>query len=161
MGRQAEMDDDKLLTLVLEHIEERQVDPYSLDGLSDVEADLVAAVTAKGVIDNGGHDFWYQGKDRVQTLRAVVAFERMGLEDAARALRESLSAFPQGGPPSDLVARGRYITQHRAALKQAFRPLDVVVWESRFDEAAVAYIRARRTDLLKTLPELAPHLSVQ
>ena len=96
--------------------------PDSLQGLSLVEADLMAAVTAHGVIGNGGHDFWYQGRNREHTLRAADAFERMGEGDAADAMRRSLEAFPTGRPTED------YVFAHRTELKDLFSPLDEIIW---------------------------------
>ena len=96
-----------LVTAVIGRIENRMPDLFSLRGLSQVEADLMAAVTAHGVIGNGGHDYWYQGKNRDQTLRAAEAFERMGAVPAANAMRRSLAAFPTGTPTRD------YFDAHR------------------------------------------------
>jgi hypothetical protein len=152
--------DWKFVRVVLEQIEGRLDDPSSLAGLAEVEADLLSAVTAVGVIGNGGHLYWYEGKDGEDTLRTIAAFERMGLDTAAGALRQSLAAFPHGSPPVDLSTRQAYIQQHRDELKAAFQSLDEAVWGANFDEAAAAYIRARRSDLLKTYPGLTSHLAL-
>lgn len=132
--------DRALLSAIIGRIENRMPDPYSLRGLSQVEADLMAAVTAHGVIGNGGHDYWYQGKDREQTLRAAEAFERMGAVPAANAMRRSLDAFPAGTPTR------HYFDAHRRELNEVFPPLDEVVWDVDFDAVAATYIRARKTE---------------
>ncbi|MGA8808362.1 MAG: hypothetical protein WB973_10830 [Thermoanaerobaculia bacterium] len=146
------------MTAVLRRIESRMPYPDSLQGLSRVEADLMAAVTAHGVIGNGGHDFWYQGRNREHTLRAADAFERMGEGNAADAMRRSLEAFPAGRPTED------YVFAHRAELKDLFSPLDEIIWDVDFDAVAARYIRAKKAelsaadpDLMKAVPALWAH----
>jgi hypothetical protein len=145
----ANPDDKALATAVLRRIEGRMPDPFSLRGLSEVEADLMCAVTAKGVIDNGGHVYWFEGMDREKTLRAVAAFERMGVTAAARALGQSLAAFP-GGVPTQA-----FLSEHREELREAFAASDTVIWDIDFDAVAAVYIRARKADLLATDPGLS------
>jgi hypothetical protein len=113
-----------------------------------VEADLMAAVTAHGVIGNGGHDLWYQGRNREHTLRAAEAFERMGEDKAANAMRRSLEAFPAGRPTED------YVFAHRTELADVFSPLDRVIWDVDFDAVAARYIRAKKAELSATDPDL-------
>jgi hypothetical protein len=127
-----------LVTAVLQRIETRMPDPDSLQGLSRVEADLMAAVTAHGVIGNGGHDFWFQGRNREHTLRAAEAFERMGEDKAANAMR----------PTED------YVFAHRTELADVFSPLDRVIWDVDFDAVAARYIRAKKAELSATDPDL-------
>jgi hypothetical protein len=146
--------DAALVRVVLERVESRLSDPFSLDGLSETEADLLAAVTAFGVIGNGGHVFWFQGKNRKQTLRAALAFERMGLAAAASSLRGALTAFPGGEP------KLAYLDAHRGELEQAWSTADELVWGVDYDAAAAEFIRARRAELLDEHPALAPYLSV-
>ena len=123
-------------------------DPSSLDGLSEVEADLMSGVTAKGIIDNGGHRYWFEGMNRDKTLRAAAAFERMGVESAATALRQSLDAFPRGVPTR------AYLSDHGDEVDQVFSELDDLIWDVDFDAVAAAYIRARRSELFATDPAL-------
>ncbi len=149
MNSPEESADQALVLAVIGRIENRMPDPHSLRGLSEVEADLLAAVTAHGIIGNGGHDFWYQGKDRQQTLRAAEAFERMEAIPVAKAMRQSLEAFPEGTPKSD------YFDAHRKELKPILSPLDQVVWSLDFDAVAARYIRAKTSQLCATDPGLA------
>lgn len=151
----------RLVKSVLEVVESRLMDPFSLDGLAKVEADLIIAVTVVGVIGNGGHMYWFEGKDAAATLRAASAFERMGLSDVAAALRESLHAFPGGAPPGPLVERQRYISLHRASLEAAFRSLDERVWDAEFDSAVERYIDEHRDDLCAIAPAYAELLRLQ
>lgn len=145
---------DAIVDGVLESIESRVIDPGSLEGLSRVEADLLAGVTAKGVIGNGGLVYWYEGMNARQTLRAAEAFERLGLSEAASALRKSLEAFPAGAPPAELGDRQRYVSQHRERLDQSFASLDEMVWNADFDGAALRYVRAHRSELVAADPNL-------
>ncbi len=108
----------------------------------------MCGVTAKGIIGNGGHVYWFEGMDRERTLRAAAAFERMGATSASNALRQCLAAFPGGMPTRN------YLRHHRAELREAFSSADHVLWDIDFDAVAAAYIRARKADLLATDPGL-------
>ena len=144
----------ELVRAVLKIIEARLPEPFSLDGLTEVEADLLGAVTAVGVIGNGGFYYWYRGKDARSTTRIAAAFDRLGLSEVAQAIRSSLAAFPSGRPPGTLAARQKYLTANREQLQRTFEPLDRVVWAADFDGAAARYIDARRTALMDAAPEL-------
>jgi hypothetical protein len=139
---------DEILSAVFDSIESRMVAPGSLDGLSEIEADLMVAVTAKGVIDNGGHAYWYEGKNFEETIRTADAFDRMSLPDAATALRKSLDAFRGGVPPADLGERQDYVSTHRKRLEEVFKPLDKVIWKTDFYDAALSYVRANAGRLI-------------
>ena len=132
---------DEILGAVFDSIESRMADPGSLDGLSEIEADLMVGVTAKGVIDNGGHVYWYEGRNLEETIRTAEAFDRMNLPDAATALRKSLEAFPGGVPPADLGERQEYVSTHRKRLEEVFEPLNKVIWKTDFFGAALSYVR--------------------
>jgi hypothetical protein len=140
--------DIPLVRVVLGRIEARMADPRSLRGLSEPEADLMSAVTAKGIIDSGGHVYWFEGMGRAETLRAATAFERMGVTSAAEAMRHCLGAFP-GGSPSR-----KYVKEHRQELMEAFSRSDHVVQGLDFYAVAAAYIWSRRSHLLLADPGL-------
>jgi hypothetical protein len=140
---------------VLRIIESRLADRYSLDGLHRVEADLLATVTAHGVIGNGGLLSWYEGKNAPVSSRVADGFDRLGLPAAADAMRDSLRAFSDGAPPDDQTARQRYITDHRAELEESFRPLDEAIWDADWDAAAMAYIDTHRAQLVSLSPAYA------
>lgn len=144
-----------VVAAVLAAIESRLVDPFSLEGLTEVESDLLSGVTAKGVIGNGGHVYWFEGMDAKATHNAASAFDRMGLPEVARAMRESLRAFPGGAPPEPLAERQRYVSLHRQTLERTFGPLDKTVWDADFATAAMRYIDEHRTQLIATAPEYA------
>jgi hypothetical protein len=145
---------------VLTIVERRLQDASSLDGLSRVEADLLATVTAYGVIGNGGLVYWYDGKSAAVTRKVATSFDRLGLPVVANALRDSLRAFPGGAPPDDLAARQLYVSAHRAELEEAFRELDVAVWDADWDSAALAYIDTHRAELVSLAPEYAAVLQL-
>lgn len=144
--------DHALAHEVADYAESRLEDPFTLDGLTELEADVLATVTAIGVIQNGGFVYWYEGKDGEATIRAAVAFDRMGLPGLAEAMRLSLGAFPGSAPPRDLAARDGYVSEHREALNDRFAPLDSTFLESDvvpcWDLAAARYVAARRRELL-------------
>ena len=147
--------------VILAIVERRLQSPFSLDGLSRAEADLLATVTAYGVIGNGGLVYWYEGKSSRITHKVATSFERLGLPAVADALRASLRAFPGEAPPEDLKARSRYISAHRAELEDAFRDLEKVVWNADWDSAAMAYIDSHRAELASIAPEYAAALRLQ
>lgn len=144
------------------YAESRLEDPFTLDGLTELEADVLATVTAIGVIRNGGFVYWYEGKDGEATIRAAVAFDRMGLTGLAEAMRLSLAAFPGSAPPQDLAARQAYVSEHRDALEERFAPLDSTFFESdvvpSWDLAAARYVAGRRRELLTLEPGFGPLL---
>jgi len=143
------------VTEMLATIQARLPDTASLEGLSEAEADLLAAATVHGLVGNGGHLFWYEGMDRDDTLRAASALERMDLFPQAVALKRSLQAFPNGEPPRDLDERRYYLSTNRARLEAEFDPLDRAMWKTKFDEAAQRYALRRRAELVQANPALA------
>lgn len=154
--------DHALVNEVAGYAESRLEDPFSLDGLTELEADVLATVTAIGVIQNGGFVHWYEGKDGEATIRAAFSFDRMGLPGLAEATRLSLGAFPGSSPPRDLAARQGYVSEHRDALNERFAPLDSTFFESDvvpcWDLAAARYVAGRRRELLALEPGFGPLL---
>lgn len=140
--------DRELVSKVCSKIESRLVDPDSLDGLSEVEADLLASITAIGVIGNGGFAYWYAGKNTEETQRAALAFERLQLPEVSEALSRSLEAFPGGRPPDELESRQEVLQQHRDALDTQFDPLESVVYAADYFAAAASYIKSRKSELV-------------
>lgn len=150
---------DKALVLeVAGWAKSRAENPSSLEGLTEIEVDVLGTITAKGVIGNGGFDYWYQGTDRLQSLIVAASFDRMGLAAAAQAMRDSLLAFPDATPPPDLGDRQGFLSEHREELEDRFRPLDEVIWDTDYDLAAARYIFGRRRELLAMEPGFGPIL---
>lgn len=146
---------------VLTIVEGRLRDPLLRDGLSRVEADLLATVSARGLIGNGGLVTWYEGKNARLTDKVASSFERIGLPALAAALRASMRAFPGGAPSEELTARRDYVASHRAELEQAFRELDEIFWDADWEAAAMAYIDAHRAELAAIAPRYAAALRLQ
>ncbi len=138
--------------------ESRLVEPFSLMGLSEVEADVLGTITAAGVIGNGGFTLWYEGKNRDETLAVATSFDRMGVGAVAQAMRQSMSAFPDGSPPQDLRERQDYVSKHRAELMARFEQLDRTIWDCNYDLAAARYVFRRRRELLALEPGFGPLL---
>ena len=145
---------NRIVGAVLDRIESRLTQSDSLEGLTRIEADLLAGVTAKGIIDNGGHVHWYEGMDQRQTLRTAEAFERLGLPHAAAAMRRSLDAFPAATPPADLGERQKYVSAERERLARDLRACDETIWETDFESAAFSYIQVHREALIAADPSL-------
>jgi hypothetical protein len=147
--------DGKLVHAVTGWIESLLVDRFSLAGLTELQADLLGAITVVGVIGNGGHAYWYEGADAEQTLRMAAAFDHLELPRIAEALRRSLTFFPGGAPPREVGERRRYISENREILERAFDPLDNLVCDSDFDGPAARHIVRHREELLAANPDLA------
>lgn len=142
-----------LVRTVLQIIEVRA--GGTLESLSEAEADLLAAVTAVGIIANGGLCYWHEGKSDEDTLRVVEAFDRMGLVEAAEAVRRSRQAFPEGALSRTWQENQRFVSANRPRLREQFLPLDEVLWALDIDMAAAQYIDARRAELRAASRELA------
>jgi hypothetical protein len=130
------------------------LDPFSLAGLSDLEADLLAAATAVGIIGNGGHRYWYEGMGHQETLRAAVALDRMGAPEAADALRRSWTTFP-GANEGESASRLSYLEAHRDELDKVWESLDRIVWAIDWHATAARYILLHRDELLALNPDFA------
>jgi hypothetical protein len=151
----------RVVLAVLDVTESRLRDPFSLEGLVDVEADLMSTVTAIGVVGNGGLVFWFEGKDAKATRRVAAAFDRLGLTAVADDLRTSLEAFPDKTPPAELAARQLYVSAHRDELKARFRELDERIWAANYFGAAKRYIDRHRDELAALSKEYAAILRLQ
>lgn len=146
--------DGILVSEVAGWVESRLEDPGSLEGLSELEADVLGTIAAKGIIGNGGFVYWYEGKDRGATAQVAASFERMGLVAAADAMRRSLVAVP----PLGLEGLRAHVAEHRKELETVFGPLDEAIWHADYDLAAARYVFGRRLELLALEPGFAPLL---
>jgi hypothetical protein len=139
---------DEILVDLYGAIEERLEDDTTLDGLSEVEADLLAAVGAKGIIDNGGLRYWYEVKRTADTHRVAEAFERLGLPHYATAMRSSIGLLPTDWDALDGDPRWAALD----AVEEPFKPLAEVIWDFKnqdaLDRASIRYALARRDDLI-------------
>ena len=122
--------------------------PYSLEGLTELEADVLGTVTAMGIIGNGGLIVWFEGMGTEDTLGVASSFERMGLSEVASAMRRALEVFPGGKVIPDFAERRAYLSEHRDELAARFEPLDTAVWNTDYDAVTARYIASRRSDLL-------------
>jgi hypothetical protein len=150
--------DRALVREVAGFAESRLQEPTSLAGLSELEADVLGTITAKGIIGNGGFTYWYEGMDGAQTLSVALSFERMGMARAAGAMRESLAALREGGLPQNLGEPQTYVSNHRAELVAQFGPLNEVIWDCDHDLMAARYVFRRRRELLAIEPGFGPLL---
>ncbi|HVK77530.1 MAG TPA: hypothetical protein VM734_29695 [Kofleriaceae bacterium] len=139
-----------LVDEIVGEIEARNPDPASLEHLTVVEADLLGTVTAVGVIGNGGLDYWYQGKDHQVTEAVARSFGRLGLPEAADALRRSLDAFPDRRmTPAEYA---HFCESHRAAATALWRPLNEVFFATDWGRAALTYVVANSAVLTEVVP---------
>jgi hypothetical protein len=69
---------------------------------------------AKGIIDNGGFQYLFEGIFETDPYYAgtLAAFRAIGAEQCAAALEEALQVFPRGKPPVDRDRRLRAWHRH-------------------------------------------------
>jgi hypothetical protein len=142
--------EEQLVLAVMELIEERNPDPHSLDTLTVVEADLLGTVTVQGVVGNGGLRYWYEGADSARTELVARSFDRIGLGDAAEALRRSLDAFPE----RTCALGERLEGDPLAAALALWEPLGPIIWKAEWWRAALRYVLANAAALIEVVPEV-------
>ncbi|MGE3804137.1 MAG: DUF4375 domain-containing protein [Gemmataceae bacterium] len=113
---------------------------------------VLLAYHAKGIIDNGGFNYLFEGDfpgDPHFELTAR-AYGTLGCQQAAEAFRQVFALFPEGKPPRD---RGKRLQQYRAGPGERRGGCDDLFWKGSKDLFATLadYIRAHRaafTDLI-------------
>src|SRR5437868_774246 len=96
----------------------RQISAGSTELLSPAQRAVLYSWWAKGIIDNGGFRYFYEGTD--QALEAAEAFESLGLPNAAEAFRKSMHFFPGGCVPVADLLRQQHMDEHAAEMEKLF-----------------------------------------
>src|SRR5258706_7684422 len=60
---------------------------------------ILLTYKAKGIIDNGGFQFFYEGASHA--IDVAWAFDELGFPDVGDICRSSMAVFPNGIPPPD------------------------------------------------------------
>jgi hypothetical protein len=113
-------------------------DARGLEALSSEQRTAVLAWSAKGVIDNGGFRFYFEGDWKIREVSA--AFRDLDISDVADACEEASQVFPANLPPQDWTRRNSILA---GVAPDALRSLDERVWAldwSRLRAAIVAYM---------------------
>ena len=104
-----EQDDETLLMQVIEAITKRE--DFDISRIPQAHRNVVAAVTAQAIIDNGGFRYFFEsnfnGHPDYQMF--VDAYENIGAKEAADAINQALMLFPEGTPPAELDEREKYL----------------------------------------------------
>ena len=104
-----EKDDETLLMQVIEAITNRE--DFDISQIPQAHRNVVAAVTAQAIIDNGGFRYFFEsnfnGHPDYQMF--VDAYNNIGAKEAADAINQALMLFPNGSPPAELDEREKYL----------------------------------------------------
>lgn len=84
-----------------------RADVYGLKSLIHWEQVALMAWWAKGIIDNGGFQYFYEGA--WQSEEVAAAFDELGFSQAAWACRESMTVFPLRQPQEVHALRRQWI----------------------------------------------------
>jgi hypothetical protein len=98
-------------------------DERGIESLSHEEQLVVHAWSAKGIIDNGGFRFYFDGAWMIQHV--ADSFRTLGFEDAADACTDAAGFFPSNLPPRDWQRRVDILKTISA---EALKPLDERIW---------------------------------
>jgi hypothetical protein len=120
---------------------EEKANKEGIENLSPSQRAVGYSAMATGVVRNGGFYYFYEGSD--ETQQVAKAYELLGFDDAARAFRESASAFPKGVVPTDRERRIAWMEAHEEELERYFEPLNEVIYllDSQFYSDLEAFIR--------------------
>jgi hypothetical protein len=128
---------DRVVTALGELADER-----GLAALSEAQGTVLLASWGKGLVDNGGFEYFYEGA--ANAVAVADAFERLGFDQAAQAFRTSLAAFAAQGPHADDQVRREWMQQHADSVRAVFEPLNSIIWDldDRLESAIAGYVRA-------------------
>ncbi len=102
--------DDRLCGDTLDRIVARYGDDFSVAYLPESRRIVTVVYTAMGIIGNGGFEYLFEGDfegDHDYRL-TLAAFETIGAEGGARALRDALALFPAGRVHEGMKERAEY-----------------------------------------------------
>jgi hypothetical protein len=122
-----------------------RVDKYGLDALSPPQEVVLLSWWAKGIIDNGGFQFFYEGASNA--AQVAEAFDALGFTAAGQAFRESLTLFPHGTPQNDHQERQEWLDSVGTKAKTLFDRLSRVIWaiEDDLDPVIETYMNQHPT----------------
>lgn len=110
------------------------------------EQHVLAAVTGKGVIDNGGFGYFYESFTEIDLV--ADSFEALGFLAAAAACRRSMEVLPSPSGFPDLELQRQWLAEHvpeDGPIEAFWDKLSPVIWgitSTDFDSRMAAYIRS-------------------
>lgn len=143
-----QQDDETLLMQVIELITNRE--GFDIGLIPQAHRDVVAAVTAQAIIDNGGFRYFFasnfSGKPDYQMF--IDAYTNIGAKEAADAINQALLLFPNGTPPEALDEREKYLeaifSSDSLSGKQLGEIESKITGKVEHYALAADYVRARR-----------------
>jgi len=124
----------------------QRAEARGLESLSSAERTALLVWWSKGIIDNGGFEYFYEGT--TNAAEVADAYEKLGLISAAEAFRQSLLFFPP-----DVIEKGyeacrewmaRYSEDERTL---HFGKLNSTVWNLDLSDSLAEYIRKNSSQL--------------
>jgi hypothetical protein len=114
---------------------------------------ILLAYTAKGIIDNGGFQFFYEGASHA--IDVAWAFDELGFTQAADACRQSTAVFTHGIPPADHEERNALMDKLGDQTARCWEPLNNLFYDTTkgFDERLAQYIRTHQATLERYLKD--------
>lgn len=142
-------DDWQAIEAVCEALASR-ADEHGIETLSRSERAVMLPYWAKAIVDNGGLEYFFEGADNA--LEVAAAFDELGIEEGARAFRQSTEVFPNGEPQVSHESRRNWMDSHRAEIDAVFAKLNPIIWQVDADlaQAISEYIRAHSDELQVT-----------
>jgi hypothetical protein len=113
-----------------------------IEGLGPQERTVLLPWWLKGIVDNGGFKYFYEGA--TETLAVAEAFDALGLSEAAAACRQAHARVPEEMLDRGFEACREWMdTLDEDALEELFSEPDRVIWdlEESLEKVLAAYIR--------------------
>jgi hypothetical protein len=138
-------DDAALLSAAFDLIVRHYGDDLDVSQLRPEERNVLLADHARGIIDNGGFNYLFEGSfkgDPDFTLTAE-AYRAIGCAEAAEAFREVLALFPGGRVPTDIEKR---LKIYRKGGGNKRHEIDSRFWDASEDieRCLASYVRSHR-----------------
>jgi hypothetical protein len=124
-----------------------KADTEGVDALTPVQRTALLPWWAKGIVDNGGFQYFYEGAWNAEEVAA--AFAEIGLPEAAEAYRQTRAVFPADRRLEEQDYRVQWMSDNAAAIEAAFAAADGVIWDltDPLFEALARYINAHEREL--------------
>lgn len=120
-----------------------RADERGPDSLTPAEQTVLLPYWLKGIVDNGGFQYFYEGA--TEAAEVAEAFERIGLPDLAEACRLSLDVFPDRRPPISQDAMFTWMEAQGPEVADLWERLSETVWACKPEKlygALARYVRA-------------------
>lgn len=121
----------------------RRAEDDGIDTLSEPEQVASNVWWASGILCSGGFRHFYEGATNM--AQVAGSFDRLGLDRAAEACRQSLAIFPNEVPPDNNDERFEIINNVQELQSEFFPSIDDVIldtWDDGLEDILAAFIQA-------------------